>query len=90
MFASDSDSERATSIEDYQNTCSEFIIDISRDYKDWVDRYQLAPEETNERKERIHEIVENTNNWNSKFGNTIKKIDIILLKPVKNIKIQSK
>lgn len=78
MFASDSDSERATSIEDYQNTCSEFIIDISRDYKDWVDRYQLNPEETNERKERIHEIVENTNNWISKFGNTIKKIDIIM------------
>lgn len=78
MFASDSDSERATSIEDYQNTCSEFIIDISKDYKDWVDRYQLAPEETNERKERIHETVENTNNWISKFGNTIKKIDIIM------------
>ncbi len=24
MFASDRDSERATSIEDYQNTCTEF------------------------------------------------------------------
>jgi len=78
MFASDSDSERATSIEDYQNTCSEFIIDISNDYKDWVDRYQLSPEETRERKEKIHKIVENTNDWISRFGNTIKKIDIIM------------
>jgi hypothetical protein len=42
MFASDAGSERATSIEDYQNTCTEFITDISRDYKDWVDRYQLG------------------------------------------------
>jgi hypothetical protein len=78
MFASDSDSERATSIEDYQNTCSEFILDISNDYKDWVDRYQLSPEETEERKEKIHTIVENTNDWISRFGNTIKKIDIIM------------
>ena len=37
MFASDADSERATSIEDYQNTCSNFIIDLSKDYKDWID-----------------------------------------------------
>jgi hypothetical protein len=78
MFASDSDSERATSIEDYQNTCSEFILDISNDYKDWVDRYQLSPEETEQRKEKIYKIVENTNDWISRFGNTIKKIDIIM------------
>ncbi|MCD6037186.1 MAG: uncharacterized protein K0S67_1074, partial [Nitrososphaeraceae archaeon] len=45
MFASDTDSDRASSIEDYQNTCTEFINDISRDYKDWVDRYQLSQEE---------------------------------------------
>lgn len=78
MFASDSDSERATSIEDYQNTCSQFIMDISNDYKDWVDRYQLSPEETKERKKKIHTIVEKTTDWISKFGNTIKKIDIIM------------
>ena len=46
MFAVDGGSERATSIEDYQNTCSEFITDISKDYKDWVDRYQLIEEES--------------------------------------------
>ena len=39
MFATDSSSERATSIEDYQNTCSEFITDISRDYMDWIEKY---------------------------------------------------
>ena len=33
MFATDSSSERATSIEDYQNTCMDFIIDIRKDYR---------------------------------------------------------
>ena len=33
MFASDTASERATSIEDYQNACTNFIIDISPDSK---------------------------------------------------------
>jgi hypothetical protein len=78
MFASDNDSERATSIEDYQYTCSEFITDISRDYKDWVDRYQLADAETKKRIDSIDFIVKSTNDWISKFGNTIKKIDIIM------------
>src|SRR5829696_6750958 len=32
MFATDRDSERATDIDDYRRTCSEFIIDISRNY----------------------------------------------------------
>ena len=78
MFATDSSSERATSIEDYQNTCTEFIIDISRDYKDWVDRYQLSKEETNKRKESIDRIVATTNNWIRNFGNTIKKVDVVM------------
>ncbi len=78
MFASDSDSERATSIEDYQYTCSEFIKDISKDYKDWVDRYQLSENETKSRKADIDFIVKSTNDWISKFGTTIKKIDIIM------------
>ncbi|HSA75611.1 MAG TPA: hypothetical protein VLE21_05420 [Candidatus Nitrosocosmicus sp.] len=78
MFASDNDSERATSIEDYQYTCSEFITDISRDYKDWVDRYQLTDNETKKRIDSIDFIVKSTNDWISKFGNTIKKIDIIM------------
>src|SRR5919108_2574674 len=78
MFATDSSSERATSIEDYQNTCTEFIIDISRDYKNWVDRYQLSIEETNKRKSSIDSVVATTNNWIRNFCNTIKKVDIVM------------
>lgn len=78
MFAADTGSERATSIEDYQNTCTEFIIDISRDYMDWVDRYQLGDQETAKRKAVISGIVKTTNDWIVKYGNTIKKIDIAM------------
>ena len=78
MFASDSSSERATSIEDYQNTCMEFISDISRDYKDWVDRYQLADEETSKRKDSIDNVAKTTNGWIRNFCNTIKKVDIVM------------
>lgn len=78
MFATDSSSERATSIEDYQYTCTEFITDISRDYKDWVDRYQLSNEESSKRKESIDSVVTTTNNWIRNFCNTIKKVDIVM------------
>lgn len=78
MFAADSSSERATSIEDYQNTCTEFITDISRDYMDWVDRYQLGEQETARRKAAISNIVKTTNDWIVKYGNTIKKVDIVM------------
>lgn len=78
MFATDSGSERATSIEDYQNTCTEFIIDISRDYMDWIDRYQLGENETARRKAIINNIVETTNEWIMKYGTTIKKVDIVM------------
>ena len=78
MFASDRDSERATSIEDYQNTCTEFIQDISKDYRDWVERYQLPKDEQDQRNKEIEDIVRKTNDWIFKFGNTIKKIDIIM------------
>lgn len=78
MFATDTGSERATSIEDYQNTCNEFITDISRDYMDWVDRYQLDEEETVKRKEAIKNIVKTTREWITNYGTTIKKIDIVM------------
>ncbi|MDN5845266.1 MAG: hypothetical protein L0H53_03220 [Candidatus Nitrosocosmicus sp.] len=78
MFASDRDSERATSIEDYQNTCTEFIQDISKDYRDWVERYQLPKDQEDQRNKEIDDIVKKTNEWIFKFGNTIKKIDIIM------------
>lgn len=78
MFATDSSSERATSIEDYQNTCMEFIIDISRDYKDWVDRYQLSNDEITKRKNSIDSVVKTTNVWIQNYCNTIKKVDIVM------------
>ncbi|MDQ3948604.1 MAG: hypothetical protein M3218_05710 [Thermoproteota archaeon] len=78
MFATDSGSERATSIEDYQNTCSEFITDISRDYMDWIERYQLGEQETARRKGIINQIVKTTNDWIVKYGTTIKKVDIVM------------
>src|SRR5919197_1494752 len=78
MFAADTGSERATSIEDYQNTCTEFITDISRDYMDWVERYQLGEQETAKRKVAISNIVKTTNDWIVKYGNTIKKVDIVM------------
>ena len=43
-------------INNYQNTCSEFIKDLSLDYLNWVDRYNLTPEETNMRKQKINNI----------------------------------
>lgn len=78
MFASDSGSERATSIEDYQIACTEFIADISKDYMDWVDRYQLGEQETRRRKSEIGGIVKKTNEWIELYGTTIKKVDIIM------------
>jgi hypothetical protein len=78
MFATDTGSERATSIEDYQNTCTEFITDISRDYMDWVDRYQLGDQETARRRSVISSIVKTTNDWIARYGTTIKKVDIVM------------
>jgi hypothetical protein len=78
MFATDTGSERATSIEDYQNTCTEFITDISRDYMDWIDRYQLGDQETARRKSVISSIVKTTNDWIARYGTTIKKVDIVM------------
>jgi len=74
----DRESEMAASIQDYQNTCSDFISDISKDYKDWVDRYQLSLEESAERKGGIESVMQTTSDWIFEYGNTIKKIDIIM------------
>ena len=73
MFASDTASERATSIEDYQNACTNFIIDISTDYKNWVERYGLTDEETTLRKGSIDSIVETTNSLDLKIWKHNKK-----------------
>lgn len=77
MFATDFGSERATSIDDYKITCIRFIDDLSDDYEAWVDRYRLPEEERKFRKNAIQEVVKTTNEWIGKFGNSIKKIDVI-------------
>ena len=65
-------------IKNYQNTCSEFIKDLSLDYLNWVDRYNLPPEESKIRKQKINNIVIKSGYIIYKFGDTIKKIDIIM------------
>jgi hypothetical protein len=65
-------------IKNYQNTCSEFIKDLSLDYLAWIDRYNLNEEETRRRKGKIKEIVIKSNNIIFNYGDTIKKIDIIM------------
>src|SRR5215204_7424196 len=71
MFASDRDSERAADIQDYQRTCSEFIIEISGDYKNWVDKYDLSQEEARSRKTAIENVVKTTNEWIINYSDTI-------------------
>ncbi len=78
MINEDIYEEKTNSILDYQNTCSEFIMDISKDYKDWVDRYNLENEESQRRKNIIDTIIHSTNQWIHNYGNNIKKIDIIM------------
>lgn len=78
MVFRDTTSERASSVQDYQVTCSDFISDISRDYNEWVDRYQLSAPESVERKEGIDLVARTTSNWIFKYGLNIKKIDIIM------------
>jgi hypothetical protein len=65
-------------IKNYQNTCSEFIKDLSLDYLAWVDRYNLNEEEKRRRNEKIKEIVIKSSNIIFNYGDTIKKIDIIM------------
>ena len=74
----DTASERASSVQDYQATCADFISDISNDYKDWVDRYQLNANESAGRKEGIDSIALTTSDWIFKYGLNIKKVDIIM------------
>ncbi len=65
-------------INNYQNTCSEFIKDLSLDYMNWVDRYNLTSEEMKMRKQKINDTVIKSSHIIDKFGDTIKKIDIIM------------
>lgn len=74
----DEGSERASSVEDYKVTCIQFIKDISSDYLAWVDYYKLPPDEDKKRRDRIHAIVERTNEWIAKVATTIKAVDVVM------------
>ncbi len=65
------------SVDEYKLTCIEFIRDISNDYKDWVCRYRLEKEEEEWRLRMIDNVVKVTGSWIARYGDTIKKIDII-------------
>lgn len=65
------------SVDEYKLTCIEFIRDISNDYKDWVYRYRLEKEEEEWRLRMIDNVVKVTGSWIARYGDTIKKIDII-------------
>ena len=74
MFSSNSNhSEKSSDPRDYQKTCSEFIKDISKDYCDWVDKYNLPEIEVNKRRKEIEETVSKTNSWIFNFGKNIRK-----------------
>ena len=77
MFATDSSSERATSIEDYKihvpSSLQTLVMTI------WTGlSVQLGEEETARRKATINHIVKTTNDWIVKYGTTIKKVDIVM------------
>jgi hypothetical protein len=74
----DEGAERASSVEDYKVTCIQFIKDISTDYLAWVDYYKLQPEEDKTRRDKIHAIVERTNEWIARVATTIKGVDIVM------------
>lgn len=65
------------SVDEYKVTCIEFIKDISNDYRDWVHRYDLDDEERRWRLEMIDNVVRITCAWIARYGNTIRKIDVI-------------
>ena len=74
----DEGSERASSVEDYKVTCIQFIKDICNDYLAWVDYYKLPESEDKKRRDRIHAIVERTNEWIAKVATTIKAVDVVM------------
>jgi hypothetical protein len=74
----DEGSEKASSVEDYKVTCVQFIKDICNDYLAWVDYYKLPADEDKKRRDRIHAIVERTNDWIAKVATTIKAVDVVM------------
>lgn len=77
MVTRGDDSERE-SVESYQNTCAQFLADMTEDYKAWVERYELGKEESNARKQAIDNVARTSQEWIYHYGDTIKKIDIVM------------
>ncbi len=71
------DSERE-SVGSYQNTCAEFLTDMTEDYKAWVERYELDKDESNARKQAIDNVARTSAEWIYNYGDTLKKIDLIM------------
>ena len=74
----DENSERAPNVDSYRITCIDFIKDISRDYLDWVDRYELPDDEDKKRRTEIASIIERTNDWIAKVPQTFKAVDVVM------------
>ena len=72
------DDERTNNPDDYKRTCIDFIEDISRDYKAWVDYYQLPADEDKTRRGQIDATILRSNEWIAKIATTIKSIDVVM------------
>ncbi len=72
------ESERTTNVDSYRITCTSFIEDISKDYLEWVDRYELPKEEDARRRTEIAATIEKTNHWISKIAQSIRAIDVVM------------
>jgi len=53
-------------------------MDLSEDYFKWIERYNLDDSEDAKRRKAVEETRTKTSNWIYKYGNSIKKIDIIM------------
>lgn len=79
MLASrNNNDDRIETISNYQQICSQFILDLSEDYLNWIERYNLDKLEDTRRRNAIEDVKSKTNKWIYKYGNSIKKIDIIM------------
>ncbi len=72
------DGSERENVPGYQATCAEFISDMTEDYKAWVERYRLSRGESNTRTEAIDAVARTTQEWIYKYGDSIKKIDLVM------------
>ena len=72
------DSERTDNPVDYKRTCIDFIQEISKDYKAWVDYYKLPETEDKKRRGEIDRTVARSNEWIARVATSIKSIDVIM------------